>query len=57
MSKLHVGMTYEELVEVMGRPPHPVRDGLHSYNVNSWYNSGIDVTVSNGVVVSIFRYD
>lgn len=61
MKRLYIGMTFEELVEVMGRPtgkpPGPVRDGMHSYNVNSWYNRGIDVTVSNGVVVSIFEYD
>ena len=56
MKRLYIGMTFEKLVEVMG-PPTGGRDGLHSYNVNSWYNRGIDVTVSNGVVVSIFEYD
>jgi hypothetical protein len=57
LNRLHVGMTYEELVEVMGRPHDPVLDGIHSFNVNTWYNRGIDVTVSNGVVTSVFEYD
>ena len=61
LNRLNIGMTVEELVEVMGRPtggpPDPLRDGIYSYNVNSWYKRGIDVTISNGVVVSIFEYD
>ena len=61
MKRLHVGMTYGELVGVMGMPPEldgqPLHDGIHSYNVDSWYNRGIDVTLSNGVVVSVFEYD
>jgi len=61
MKRLHVGMTYGELVEVMGMPSgwneQPLHDGIHSYNVDSWYNRGIDVTLSNGVVVSVFEYN
>ena len=64
MKRLYVGMTYEEMVEVMGKPDGGLgrtvqKDGteFYSYNVNSWYNRGIDITLKNGRVVRIFEYD
>ena len=61
--RLHVGMTYDEMVEVMGEPAGPGRQLLndrqefYSYNVNSWYNRGIDITLTDGRIISIFEYD
>ena len=57
--KLYVGMPYEEMVEIMGEV-QGVRGGestTYSYNVNSWYNRGLDILVKNGCVVGIFEYD
>ncbi len=57
---LHVGMTYNEVFEIMGKVP-PVPDGndkvRYSYNVNFGFNRGIDVFVKEGRVVSVFPYD
>lgn len=61
--RLHIGMTYNEMVEVMGEPPAPGRRILrdqqefYSYNVNSWYNRGIDITLKDGRIIDIFEYD
>ena len=61
--RLHIGMTYDEMVEVMGDPPAPGRrirrdqQEFYSYNVNSWYNRGIDITLKDGRIVDIFEYD
>ena len=64
MKRLYVGMTYEEMVEVMGKPNGGAgrvfyKDGLefYSYNVNFGFNRGIDITLQNGKVISIFEYD
>ena len=57
--KLHIGMTYEEMVAVMGKTSG-VGDGnsvTYSYNVNFGFNRGLDITVKNGSVVEIFEYD
>lgn len=61
--RLHIGMTYDEMVEVMGDPPAPGRrirrdqQEFYSYNVNSWYNRGIDITLKDGRIIDIFEYD
>ena len=61
--RLHIGMTYNEMVEVMGEPPAPGRrlrrdqQEFYSYNVNSWYNRGIDITLKDGRIIDIFEYD
>ena len=61
--RLHIGMTYNEMVRVMGEPDGPGRqlqkDGreFYSYNVNSWYNRGIDITLKEGRIIDIFEYD
>jgi hypothetical protein len=61
--RLHIGMTYNEMVEVMGEPPAPGRrverdqQEFYSYNVNSWYNRGIDITLKDGRIINIFEYD
>ena len=61
--RLHIGMTYKEMVGVMGEPDGPGRqmqkDGreFYSYNVNSWYNRGIDITLKEGRIIDIFEYD
>ena len=61
--RLHIGMTYNEMVEVMGEPDgagrHLQKDGreFYSYNVNSWYNRGIDITLKGGRIIDIFEYD
>ena len=61
--RLHIGMTYDEMVEVMGDPPAPGRrirrdqQEFYSYNVNSWYNRGIDITLKDGRIINIFEYD
>lgn len=63
MERLHVGMTYDEMVEVMGEPDgtgRKLQEGgreFYSYNVNSWYNRGIDLTLKDGRIVDIFVYD
>lgn len=62
MKRLYVGMPYQELVEIMGKTEF-VGTNIHSeiiyysYNVNFEYNCGIDVTVKDGKVVSIFEYN
>ena len=61
--RLHIGMTYNEMVEVMGEPGGSGRqlqkDGreFYSYNINSWYNRGIDITLKEGRIIDIFEYD
>ena len=61
--RLHIGMTYDEMVEVMGEPAGSRRQvrkdqrEFYSYNVNSWYNRGIDITLKDGRIVDIFEYD
>ena len=64
MKRLYVGMTYEEMVEVMGKPNGGAgrvinKDGqeFYSYNVNFGFNRGIDIRLQNGTVISIFEYD
>ena len=63
MKRLNIGMTYDEMTDVMGLPEGRKRkiqkDGveLYSYNVNSWYNRGIDITLKDGRIVNIFEYD
>ena len=64
MKRLYVGMTYEEMVEVMGKPNGGAgrfikKDGqeFYSYNVNFGFNRGIDISLQNGKVISIFEYD
>ena len=63
MERLHIGMTYDEMVAVMGEPPAPGRrlrsdqQEFYSYNVNSWYNRGIDIWLKDGRIIKIFEYD
>ena len=65
-SRIQPGMPYDEVYAVLGngalhgerlkgRKP---RDGeIISFNVRSWYNNGLDITFTNGVVASVFYYD
>ena len=63
VERLHVGMTYEEVVDIMGSPDNPNSTPDHygrivySYNVNFGFNRGIDVYMKDGRVVEIFEYD
>ena len=63
MKRLHIGMTYDEMINVMGLPGETKRniqkDGTesYSYNVNSWYNCGIDVTLKDGRITGVSEYN
>ena len=63
MAKLQLGMTEEEVWKVMGEPPpgpRPARsDGRveYSFNVNSWYNRGLDLSFRDGRLVRVDEYD
>lgn len=63
MKRLHIGMTYDEMIDVMGLPEGTRRniqkDGseFYSYNVNSWYNCGIDVTLKDGRITYVLEYN
>ena len=64
MKRLYVGMTYEEMVAVMGKPNGGAgrvinKNGqeFYSYNVNFGFTRGIDISLQNGRVISIFEYD
>ena len=63
MKRLHIGMTYDEMTDVMGLPDGTRRNiqkngmEFYSYNVNSWYNRGIDITLKDGRITKIFEYD
>ena len=63
MNRLHVGMTYDEMIDVMGLPEGTRRniqkDGteFYSYNVNSWYNCGIDVSLKDGRITGVSEYN
>lgn len=63
-SQLHLGMTKEEVMRIMGGLPCGGAGAkrwddsiLYSYNVNSWYNRGLDLTFRNDRLVEIFEYD
>ena len=63
MKRLHIEMTYDEMINVMGLPGETKRniqkDGTesYSYNVNSWYNCGIDVTLKDGRITGVSEYN
>ncbi len=63
MKRLHIGMTYDEMTDLMGLPEGVRRniqkDGMefYSYNVNSWYNCGIDITLKDERITDIFEYN
>lgn len=63
MKRLYIGMPYEEMVLIMGPPPgyspYRDRDGVSfiSYNVNFGFNRGIDISIKDGKIISIFEYD
>ena len=60
---LEQGMTYEEMVRIMGRPDNPatnptnVADGVYSYYVNFGYNCGLDIFIKNGLIEHIVQYN
>lgn len=63
-SQLRIGMTKNDVTRIMGGLPHGgagVKQWngsvLYSYNVNSWYNRGLDLTFHNDRLVEIFEYD
>lgn len=62
MNQIRVGMNPEEVARLFGvskPPPSPYMGGseLQSFNVNSWYNRGIDVVYTNGFVREAREYD
>ena len=63
MRRLHVGMTSEEMVDVMGTPdgmdanPPSDASGVYSYNVNFDFNCGIDIHLEKGRIISIMEYN
>ncbi|MBR4613383.1 MAG: hypothetical protein IKO40_11795 [Kiritimatiellae bacterium] len=62
MKKLYIGMSYEELVDIMGTTNFKgvnSHDGVEyiSYNVNFEFNCGIDIEIKDGKVISIFEYN
>jgi hypothetical protein len=59
-------MTYEQVYTILGKGAQDgdflknrkPRDGeTISFNVRSWYNNGLDITFTNGVVSKVFYYD
>ena len=62
MQQIKVGMSPDEVSRLFGVskvPPRPYMNGCEtqSYNVNSWYNRGIDIIYTNGFVREVFEYD
>ena len=62
MEQIKVGMTPDEVSRLFGvskAPPSPYMGGceMQSYNVNSWYNRGIDIVYTNGIVYEVREYD
>lgn len=62
MKQIKVGMSPEEVSRLFGvtiAPARPYMGGceIQSFNVNSWYNRGIDVIYTNGFVRKTFEYD
>ena len=56
VKRVRPGMSNEEVGRLFG-VRCTVKDGTYSFNVNSWYNTGLDVTFTNGVVKSSFEYN
>lgn len=54
--RVRPGMSNEEVGRLFG-VRCTVKDGMWSFNVNSWYYTGLDVTFTNGCVASCFQYN
>ena len=62
MKQIKVGMRPDEVARLFGETNACLRaqnDGCGglSYNVNSWYNTGIDIGFTNGVVSNVYEFN
>lgn len=65
-SQIVPGMTFDQVYAVLGegalggeklKSKIPGEDETVSFNVRSWYNNGLDVRFTNGVVSTVSYYD
>ena len=62
MKQIKVGMRPDEVARLFGETNaclNVQNNGCSclSYNVNSWYNTGIDIVFTNGIVSSVFEFN
>ena len=63
MKQIKVGMRPDEVARLFGETnacldaQNDDGCGLLSYNVNSWYNTGIDIGFTNGVVSCAYEFN
>ena len=62
MRQIKVGMRPDEVVRLFGETNAFLNvqndgHGCLSYNVDSWYNTGIDIGFTNGVVSNVYEFN
>ena len=62
MMQIKVGMRPDEVARLFGETNaclnvHNDGHGYLSYNVNSWYNTGIDIEFTHGVVSNVYEFN
>lgn len=64
--QIYPSMTFEQVYDLVGKGAlngnqlkgrKLLETETISFNVRSWYNNGLDVTFTNGVVSAVFYYD